>query len=68
MNSKIAALLLSLRHDARQVRLSEGERQVDNVANVLKRFLREVGEGVFNGHQASLPWLHTTSESDLPSF
>uniref|UniRef100_A0A8C7UUL7 Uncharacterized protein n=1 Tax=Oncorhynchus mykiss TaxID=8022 RepID=A0A8C7UUL7_ONCMY len=62
VNSKIAALLLSLRHDARQVRLSEGVCQVDNVANVLKRFLREVGEGVFNGHQASLPWLHTTSD------
>uniref|UniRef100_A0A4W5K9C0 ArfGAP with RhoGAP domain, ankyrin repeat and PH domain 1 n=1 Tax=Hucho hucho TaxID=62062 RepID=A0A4W5K9C0_9TELE len=62
VNSKIAALLLSLRHDARQVRLSEGERQVDNVANVLKRFIREVGEGVFNGHRASLPWLHTTSD------
>uniref|UniRef100_A0A673YS93 ArfGAP with RhoGAP domain, ankyrin repeat and PH domain 1 n=1 Tax=Salmo trutta TaxID=8032 RepID=A0A673YS93_SALTR len=62
VNSKIAALLLSLRHDARRVRLSEGEHQVDNVANVLKRFLREVGEGVFNGHQASLPWLHTTSD------
>uniref|UniRef100_A0A4W5P1Z8 ArfGAP with RhoGAP domain, ankyrin repeat and PH domain 1 n=1 Tax=Hucho hucho TaxID=62062 RepID=A0A4W5P1Z8_9TELE len=62
VNSKIAALLFFLRHDARQVRLSEGERQVDDVANVLKRFLREVGEGVFNGHQASLPWLHTTSD------
>ncbi|XP_031663597.1 arf-GAP with Rho-GAP domain, ANK repeat and PH domain-containing protein 1 [Oncorhynchus kisutch] len=64
VNSKIAALLLSLRHDARQVRLSEGVCQVDNVANVLKRFLREVGEGVFNGHQASLPWLHTTTVSE----
>uniref|UniRef100_A0A8C7VJD4 ArfGAP with RhoGAP domain, ankyrin repeat and PH domain 1 n=1 Tax=Oncorhynchus mykiss TaxID=8022 RepID=A0A8C7VJD4_ONCMY len=62
VNSKIAALLFFLRHDARQVRLNEGERQVDDVANVLKRFLREVGEGVFNGHQASLPWLHTTSD------
>ncbi|CAB1316323.1 unnamed protein product [Coregonus sp. 'balchen'] len=65
VNSKITALLLSLRHDARQVRLSEGEDQVDNVANVLKRFLREVGEGVFNGHQASLPWLHTTTVSEM---
>lgn len=65
MNSKIAALLFFLRHDARQVRLNEGERQVDDVANVLKRFLREVGEGVFNGHQASLPWLHTTTVSEM---
>uniref|UniRef100_A0A673YKB3 ArfGAP with RhoGAP domain, ankyrin repeat and PH domain 1 n=1 Tax=Salmo trutta TaxID=8032 RepID=A0A673YKB3_SALTR len=62
VNSKITALLFFLRHDPRKVRLSEGERQVDDVANVLKRFLREVGEGVFNGHQASLPWLHTTSD------
>ncbi|XP_029483795.1 arf-GAP with Rho-GAP domain, ANK repeat and PH domain-containing protein 1-like isoform X3 [Oncorhynchus nerka] len=65
VNSKIAALLFFLRHDARQVRLNEGERQVDDVANVLKRFLREVGEGVFNGHQASLPWLHTTTVSKM---
>ncbi|XP_071188805.1 arf-GAP with Rho-GAP domain, ANK repeat and PH domain-containing protein 1-like isoform X1 [Salvelinus alpinus] len=65
VNSKIAALLFFLRHDARQVRLSEEERQVDDVANVLKRFLREVGEGVFNGHQASLPWLHTTTISEM---
>ncbi|XP_042182691.1 arf-GAP with Rho-GAP domain, ANK repeat and PH domain-containing protein 1 isoform X4 [Oncorhynchus tshawytscha] len=65
VNSKIAALLFFLRHDARQVRLNEGERQVDDVANVLKRFLREVGEGVFNGHQASLPWLHTTTVSEM---
>ncbi|XP_038844257.1 arf-GAP with Rho-GAP domain, ANK repeat and PH domain-containing protein 1-like [Salvelinus namaycush] len=65
VNSKIAALLFFLRHDARQVRLIEEERQVDDVANVLKRFLREVGEGVFNGHQASLPWLHTTTISEM---
>ncbi|KAK6322287.1 hypothetical protein J4Q44_G00070790 [Coregonus suidteri] len=65
VNSRIAALLFFLRHDARQVRLSEGERQVDDVANVLKRFLREVGDGVFNGYQASLPWLHTTTVSEM---
>uniref|UniRef100_A0A6Q2ZNI3 ArfGAP with RhoGAP domain, ankyrin repeat and PH domain 1 n=1 Tax=Esox lucius TaxID=8010 RepID=A0A6Q2ZNI3_ESOLU len=62
VNSKIASLLLSFRSDARRVRLKEEQHQVDDIANVLKRFLREVDGGVFNGHQASLPWLHTTSD------
>ncbi|XP_010895412.1 arf-GAP with Rho-GAP domain, ANK repeat and PH domain-containing protein 1 [Esox lucius] len=64
VNSKIASLLLSFRSDARRVRLKEEQHQVDDIANVLKRFLREVDGGVFNGHQASLPWLHTTSVSE----
>ncbi|KAJ7995957.1 hypothetical protein DPEC_G00232090 [Dallia pectoralis] len=63
VNSKIASLLLSFRSDARRVRLKEGEHQVDDITNVLKRFLREVEGGVFNGQQAAQTWLHTSGVS-----
>uniref|UniRef100_A0A673HGA8 Arf-GAP with Rho-GAP domain, ANK repeat and PH domain-containing protein 1-like n=1 Tax=Sinocyclocheilus rhinocerous TaxID=307959 RepID=A0A673HGA8_9TELE len=47
VNSKIAALLEEFRRDARCVWLKEGEHQVDDVSNVLKRFFRGIEEGLF---------------------
>uniref|UniRef100_A0A8C3LPT1 ArfGAP with RhoGAP domain, ankyrin repeat and PH domain 1 n=1 Tax=Chrysolophus pictus TaxID=9089 RepID=A0A8C3LPT1_CHRPC len=47
-NSKTTALLQTLRRDARAVRLKEGQHQVDDVANTLKRFFRDLGDsGLF---------------------
>lgn len=65
VNSKIAALLEELRRDARCVWLKEGEHQVDDVSNVLKRFFRDVQEGVF-GLEAHR-WLSATGVSDESS-
>ncbi|XP_056304705.1 arf-GAP with Rho-GAP domain, ANK repeat and PH domain-containing protein 1-like [Danio aesculapii] len=65
VNSKIAALLEELRRDARCVWLKEGEHQVDDVSNVLKRFFRDVQEGVF-GLEAHR-WLAATGVSDESS-
>ncbi|XP_072546975.1 arf-GAP with Rho-GAP domain, ANK repeat and PH domain-containing protein 1 isoform X2 [Salminus brasiliensis] len=62
VNSKIAALLEAFRRDARSVWLKEGEQQVDDVSNVLKRFFRDIEEGLF-GQQAH-NWLSTTAVSD----
>ncbi|KAG9335256.1 hypothetical protein JZ751_005435 [Albula glossodonta] len=42
------------------VRLREGEHQVDDVSNVLKRFFRDVEEGIFTC-QATPHWLSTTA-------
>ncbi|XP_023648298.1 arf-GAP with Rho-GAP domain, ANK repeat and PH domain-containing protein 1 isoform X4 [Paramormyrops kingsleyae] len=63
VNSKIAALLESFRRDARSVRLKEGEHQVDDVSNVLKRFFRDVEGGIFTS-EASQDWLSTTGLTD----
>ncbi|XP_062983427.1 arf-GAP with Rho-GAP domain, ANK repeat and PH domain-containing protein 1 isoform X2 [Elgaria multicarinata webbii] len=46
-NSKTTGLLEMLRKDARSVRLKEGEHHVDDVANTLKRFFRDIGDGLF---------------------
>ncbi|XP_030412327.1 arf-GAP with Rho-GAP domain, ANK repeat and PH domain-containing protein 1 isoform X1 [Gopherus evgoodei] len=46
-NSKITSLLEMLRKDARRVRLKEGEHHVDDVSNTLKRFFRDLGDGLF---------------------
>ncbi|XP_066522588.1 arf-GAP with Rho-GAP domain, ANK repeat and PH domain-containing protein 1 isoform X2 [Hoplias malabaricus] len=62
VNSKIAALLDAFRRDARSVWLKEGEQQVDDVSNVLKRFFRDIEEGLFG--QQSHSWLSTTAVSD----
>ncbi|KAB5550145.1 hypothetical protein PHYPO_G00050450 [Pangasianodon hypophthalmus] len=62
VNSKIASLLDAFRNDARSVWLKEGEHQVDDVSNVLKRFFRDIEEGLF-GLQ-SHNWLSTTALSD----
>ncbi|KAM6325933.1 LOW QUALITY PROTEIN: arf-GAP with Rho-GAP domain, ANK repeat and PH domain-containing protein 1-like, partial [Alca torda] len=48
-NSKTTSLLEILRRDARSVCLKEGEHQVDEVANTLKRCLATLGTGSFTG-------------------
>ncbi|XP_039525979.1 arf-GAP with Rho-GAP domain, ANK repeat and PH domain-containing protein 1 isoform X2 [Pimephales promelas] len=65
VNSRIAALLEELRRDARCVWLKEGEHQVDDVSNVLKRFFRDIEEGLF-GPEANA-WLSATGVSDESS-
>ncbi|XP_058269337.1 arf-GAP with Rho-GAP domain, ANK repeat and PH domain-containing protein 1-like isoform X3 [Hemibagrus wyckioides] len=62
VNSKIAALLDTFRNDARSVWLKEGEHQVDDVSNVLKRFFRDIEEGLFGPQSHN--WLSTTTLSD----
>ncbi|XP_035389930.1 arf-GAP with Rho-GAP domain, ANK repeat and PH domain-containing protein 1 isoform X1 [Electrophorus electricus] len=62
VNSKIAALLEAFRRDARSVWLKEGEQQVDDVTNVLKRFFRDIEEGLFS--QEAPSWLSTTAVTD----
>nr|XP_023693749.1 arf-GAP with Rho-GAP domain, ANK repeat and PH domain-containing protein 1-like [Paramormyrops kingsleyae] len=58
VSSKISAILESFLQDARNTHLKEGEHQVDNVAGVLKRFFRNVKEGIFTSQGAPV-WLHT---------
>lgn len=60
-NSKTTSLLEVLQRDARRVRLKEGEHQVDDVANTLKRFFRDLGDGLFTRRWAP-DWLWATSE------
>ncbi|XP_060744888.1 arf-GAP with Rho-GAP domain, ANK repeat and PH domain-containing protein 1-like isoform X2 [Tachysurus vachellii] len=62
VNSKIAALLDTFRNDARSVWLKEGEHQVDDVSNVLKRFFRDIAEGLFGPQSHN--WFSTTTLSD----
>ncbi|KAF1586234.1 Arf-GAP with Rho-GAP domain, ANK repeat and PH domain-containing protein 1, partial [Eudyptes moseleyi] len=62
-NSKTTSLLEMLRRDARSVRLKEGEHQVDDVANTLKRFFRDLGDGLFTG-QWGQDWLRATALED----
>ncbi|NXN93287.1 ARAP1 protein, partial [Rhinopomastus cyanomelas] len=62
-NSKTTNLLEMLRRDARSVRLKEGDHQVDDVANTLKRFFRDLGDGVFTG-QWGQDWLRATALED----
>nr|XP_046244713.1 arf-GAP with Rho-GAP domain, ANK repeat and PH domain-containing protein 1-like isoform X2 [Scatophagus argus] len=63
VNSRVAALCESFRRDARSVRLREGEHQVDDVSNTLKRFFRELGEGLFMAEDAS-SWLSNAAVQD----
>lgn len=63
VNSKIAALLDAFRNDARSVWLKEGEHQVDDVSNVLKRFFRDIEEGLFGPQSHN--WLSTTGNGAL---
>ncbi|XP_051782489.1 arf-GAP with Rho-GAP domain, ANK repeat and PH domain-containing protein 1 isoform X2 [Erpetoichthys calabaricus] len=63
VNSKITALLDNFRRDARNVRLKEGDHQVDDVSNVLKRFFRDVEEGIFTSDASPL-WLSTPGIMD----
>ncbi|XP_060129967.1 arf-GAP with Rho-GAP domain, ANK repeat and PH domain-containing protein 1 isoform X8 [Zootoca vivipara] len=62
-NSKTTGLLEILRKDARRVRLKEGEHQVDDVANTLKRFFRDVEDGLFT-KDSSPAWLKATAIED----
>ncbi|KAM4742821.1 arf-GAP with Rho-GAP domain, ANK repeat and PH domain-containing protein 1 isoform 2-T2 [Anableps anableps] len=63
VNSRVAALCDRFRRDARSLRLKEGEHQVDDVSNTLKRFFRELEEGLFTSEDA-LNWLSTTAVQD----
>ncbi|NWI23858.1 ARAP1 protein, partial [Sula dactylatra] len=62
-NSKTTNLLEMLRRDARSVRLKEGEHHVDDVANTLKRFFRDLGDGLFTGRWDQ-EWLRATALED----
>ncbi|NXD28544.1 ARAP1 protein, partial [Spelaeornis formosus] len=62
-NSKTTSLLDVLQQDARCVRLKEGEHQVDDVANTLKRFFRDLGDGLFT-RQWAPEWLWATALED----
>ncbi|XP_025897354.1 arf-GAP with Rho-GAP domain, ANK repeat and PH domain-containing protein 1 [Nothoprocta perdicaria] len=62
-NSKTTGLLEMLRKDARSVRLKEGEHHVDDVSNTLKRFFRELGDGLFT-QRWSQDWLRATALED----
>ncbi|NXH39264.1 ARAP1 protein, partial [Dicaeum eximium] len=62
-NSKTTSLLEMLQRDARCVRLKEGEHQVDDVANTLKRFFRDLGDGLFTRRWAP-DWLWATALED----
>ncbi|TRY85124.1 hypothetical protein DNTS_006329 [Danionella cerebrum] len=61
----IATLQESFRCDARSMWLKEAEHQVDDVSNVLKRFFRDIEEGLF-GSEAHA-WLAATGISDESS-
>uniref|UniRef100_A0A8D0GM19 ArfGAP with RhoGAP domain, ankyrin repeat and PH domain 1 n=1 Tax=Sphenodon punctatus TaxID=8508 RepID=A0A8D0GM19_SPHPU len=62
-NSKTTSLLEMLRKDARRVRLKEGEHQVDDVSNTLKRFFRDLGDGLFT-KECWQDWLKTAEIED----
>ncbi|XP_043928964.1 arf-GAP with Rho-GAP domain, ANK repeat and PH domain-containing protein 1 isoform X2 [Protopterus annectens] len=61
-NSKTTSLLDSFRKDARSVKLKEGDHQVDDVSNTLKRFFRDIKEGIFSKFYED--WLQTTAIND----
>uniref|UniRef100_UPI00358E3E48 arf-GAP with Rho-GAP domain, ANK repeat and PH domain-containing protein 1 isoform X2 n=1 Tax=Myxine glutinosa TaxID=7769 RepID=UPI00358E3E48 len=61
-NSHVHVLLEAMRSDARAVWLREGEHPVDDVANVLKRFLRELSDGLFKANQ--LAWIKVSGIED----
>ncbi|XP_054649998.1 arf-GAP with Rho-GAP domain, ANK repeat and PH domain-containing protein 1-like isoform X3 [Dunckerocampus dactyliophorus] len=63
VNSRVAALCERFRQDARSLRLREGEHQVDDVSNTLKRFFRELGEGLFTSEDGGT-WLTTAAIQD----
>ncbi|XP_047449839.1 arf-GAP with Rho-GAP domain, ANK repeat and PH domain-containing protein 1-like isoform X2 [Mugil cephalus] len=63
VNSRVAALCERFRRDARSVFLKEGEHQVDDVSNTLKRFFRELEEGLFTS-QDSKTWLSIAANQD----
>ncbi|ELK30022.1 Arf-GAP with Rho-GAP domain, ANK repeat and PH domain-containing protein 1 [Myotis davidii] len=60
---KTQQLLESLRQDAHSVHLKEGEQHVDNISSALKRFLRDLPDGLFTGAQ-HLFWLEASEIED----
>ncbi|NXX42014.1 ARAP1 protein, partial [Tricholaema leucomelas] len=62
-NSKTSSLLQLLRRDARGVRLRQGEQQVDDVASTLKRFFRELAQGIFTQRWCQ-HWLQASGLED----
>ncbi|XP_076002234.1 arf-GAP with Rho-GAP domain, ANK repeat and PH domain-containing protein 1 isoform X2 [Genypterus blacodes] len=60
LNSRVASLCEAFRRDARSIRLREGEHQVDDVSTTLKRFFRDLGEGLFTSEE-SKTWLRTAA-------
>lgn len=65
VNSHITELLKRFHNDARSVSWSESDFSVDDVANTLKRFLREVKDGVLNGQDNAKSWLNAAGEEQL---
>uniref|UniRef100_A0A3Q1HNA7 ArfGAP with RhoGAP domain, ankyrin repeat and PH domain 1 n=1 Tax=Anabas testudineus TaxID=64144 RepID=A0A3Q1HNA7_ANATE len=63
VNSRVAALCDRFRQDARSLRLKEGEHQVDDVSNTLKRFFRELEEGLFTSEDGKT-WLSAAGIQD----
>ncbi|KAG7480217.1 arf-GAP with Rho-GAP domain, ANK repeat and PH domain-containing protein 1 isoform X1 [Solea senegalensis] len=63
VNSRVAALCHKFRRDARSVHLREGDHQVDDVSNTLKRFFRELEEGLFTSESSS-SWLSAAAIQD----
>ncbi|XP_004075859.2 arf-GAP with Rho-GAP domain, ANK repeat and PH domain-containing protein 1 isoform X1 [Oryzias latipes] len=63
VNSRVAALCERFHRDARSLCLKEGEHQVDDVSNTLKRFFRELEDGLFTSEHAR-DWL-TVAAGDL---
>ncbi|KAA8593973.1 hypothetical protein FQN60_004807 [Etheostoma spectabile] len=63
VNSRVAALCERFRRDARSLCLREGEHQVDDVSNTLKRFFRELEMGLFTAED-SCTWLSTAVIQD----
>ncbi|XP_056603379.1 arf-GAP with Rho-GAP domain, ANK repeat and PH domain-containing protein 1 isoform X1 [Triplophysa dalaica] len=64
VNSHITELLKRFHNDARSVSWSELDFSVDDVANTLKRFLREVKDGVLNGQDNAKSWLNAAGLED----
>ncbi|XP_038624955.1 arf-GAP with Rho-GAP domain, ANK repeat and PH domain-containing protein 1 isoform X3 [Tachyglossus aculeatus] len=61
--SKTQQLLNALRQDARSVRLKEGEQHVDDVSSALKRFFRDLPDGLFT-RTLGRAWLDATGIED----
>ncbi|XP_067263337.1 arf-GAP with Rho-GAP domain, ANK repeat and PH domain-containing protein 1 [Chanodichthys erythropterus] len=64
INSHVTKLQERFQSDARSVTWCESEYSVDDVANTLKRFLREVKDGVFNGQENNDSWLRAAGLED----
>lgn len=63
-NSKTTHLLETLRRDARSVRLKEGQHHVDDVANALKRFFRDLTDSGIFTQRCRHQWLRVTAMED----